>query len=148
MNMLSIGVLAVIAVILSLTIRPKNGEIALMLTLSCSVLILLSVFSRASEIIGTVNSIVAASQTNISYIVILLKVIGICLLTEFAVNTCRDAGSQSLAEYGDESHVIKKSFRGVRSEKNHNCFLRCGALCLFREGGVRRGNAVRRFGDL
>ena len=97
MNMLSIGVLAVIAVILSLTIRPKNGEIALMLTLSCSVLILLSVFSRASEIIGTVNSIVAASQTNISYIVILLKVIGICLLTEFAVNTCRDAGSQSLA---------------------------------------------------
>ena len=28
---------------------------------------------------------------------ILLKVIGICLLTEFTANTCRDAGSSALA---------------------------------------------------
>ncbi len=97
MNIVSIGVLAVVAVIVALTLRPKNAEIALMLTVACSVLILVALLSQARQIIGTVNSIVAASQINTGYIAILLKVVGICLLTEFAVNTCRDAGSQSLA---------------------------------------------------
>lgn len=97
MNIVSIGVLAVVAVIVALTLRPKNTEIALMLTVACAVLILLAVLSQAGQIIGTVNSIVAAAQINTGYIAILLKVVGICLLTEFAVNTCRDAGCQSLA---------------------------------------------------
>ena len=97
MNIVSIGVLAVVAVIVALTLRPKNAEIALMLTVACSVLILVALLSQARQLIGTVNSIVAASQINTGYIAILLKVVGICLLTEFAVNTCRDAGSQSLA---------------------------------------------------
>ena len=97
MNIVSIGVLAVVAVIVALTLRPKNAEIALMLTVACAVLILLAVLSQAGQIIGTVNSIVAAAQINTGYIAILLKVVGICLLTEFAVNTCRDAGCQSLA---------------------------------------------------
>ena len=97
MNIVSIGVLAVVAVIVALTLRPKSAEIALMLTVACAVLILLAVLSQAGQIIGTVNSIVAAAQINTGYIAILLKVVGICLLTEFAVNTCRDAGCQSLA---------------------------------------------------
>lgn len=97
MNILSICVLAVTTVILIVTLRPKNSEIAIMLGISCSVIILLSVLSKASGIISTVNNIISVSGISTSYVVILLKVIGICLVTEFAVNTCKDAGSQSLA---------------------------------------------------
>lgn len=97
MNVFSICVLAVVTVIIILTLRSRNSEIALMLGISCSIIILLSMLSQVSLIINTLNSIVAASNININYIVILLKVIGICLITEFAVNTCKDAGSQSLA---------------------------------------------------
>lgn len=97
MNIFSICVLAVVTVIIILTLRSRNSEIALMLGISCSIIILLSMLSQVSLIISTLNSIVAASNININYIVILLKVIGICLITEFAVNTCKDAGSQSLA---------------------------------------------------
>lgn len=97
MNILSICVLAVTTVILIVTLRPKNGEIAIMLGISCSVIIILSVLSKASGIISTVNNIISVSGISTSYVVILLKVIGICLVTEFAVNTCKDAGSQSLA---------------------------------------------------
>lgn len=97
MNILSICILSIVAVIMILAIRPKNGEIALMLGIACSVIILLSILTQASAIIDTVNNIIAVSQISTSYIVILLKVIGICLLTEFAVNTCKDAGVQSIA---------------------------------------------------
>ncbi len=97
MNILSICILAIVAVILLLTIKSKNSEIALMLGVACSVIILMMVLSQAIKVIDAVNNIIAVSQISTSYIVILLKVIGICLLTEFAVNTCKDAGSQSIA---------------------------------------------------
>lgn len=97
MNVLSICILSVVAVIMIVTLRPKNGEIAIMLGMSCSVIILLSVFSQVSAVMDTVNNIIAVSDISTGYVAILLKVIGICLITEFAVNTCKDAGSQSLA---------------------------------------------------
>lgn len=97
MNIISICILAVVAVVLILTIKTKNSEIALMLGIACSIIILLTVLSQAVSVIDAVNEIIAVSQISTSYIVILFKVIGICLLTEFAVNTCKDAGSQSIA---------------------------------------------------
>ncbi len=97
MSIFSICVLAVVTVIIIVTLRPKNNEIALMLGVCCAVIILLNILSQVSSIIGTINNIVAAADISINYVVILLKVVGICLLTEFAVNTCKDAGSQSLA---------------------------------------------------
>lgn len=89
--------LSVISVIIMLMLKPKNGEIAIMLGLCASVIILICVLSQVSQIMDTINSIIAISGISTSYIAILLKTIGICLITEFAVNTCKDAGSQSLA---------------------------------------------------
>ena len=68
-----------------------------MLTVACAVMILSSVLGNAASIISTVQSIIAASQISTGYIAVLLKVIGICLLTEFTANICRDAGSSALA---------------------------------------------------
>lgn len=97
MNFFSICILAAVTVIITVALRPKNGEIALMLGICCSVLILISTLSQAAEISSAINAIAAASGISTGYAAILLKVVGICLVTEFAVNTCRDAGSQSLA---------------------------------------------------
>lgn len=93
MNILSISVLAVVTVIICVMLKPKNAEISVMLGISCSVIILIGVLTQVT----TINQIIASSGISIDYIVILLKSIGICLVTEFAVNTCKDSGSQSLA---------------------------------------------------
>lgn len=97
MSIVSVGALAIAAVVIILTLKPKNAEIALMLGLAASAIIMINLLSYAAEITQTVNGIIAASGISTGYIVILFKVIGICLVTEFAANTCRDAGSQSLA---------------------------------------------------
>lgn len=97
MNIFSICVFAVVAVIMMVALKPRNSEIALMLGISCSVIILMMILSQVSTITQTVNQIIAVSGISTSYIVILLKVIGICIITEFAVNTCKDAGSQTLS---------------------------------------------------
>ncbi|MED9970195.1 MAG: SpoIIIAC/SpoIIIAD family protein [Ruminococcus sp.] len=97
MSIVSLSALAVAAVVTILFLKPKNGEIALMLGLAASAAVFVSLLGSAQGIILQVNSIVAASGVNTGYIVILLKVVGICMITEFAVNTCNDAGSRSLA---------------------------------------------------
>ncbi len=97
MNVVTISVLALVSVVIITALKPKNSEIALMLGISASILILLSLLSGFSQVSDTINNIIAVSGISTNYIAILLKVIGICLITEFAVNTCKDAGSQSLA---------------------------------------------------
>ena len=97
MNIISICVLALVTAIIAGMIKQKNGEIALMLSISCGVIILVSLLSQVSHIISTVNSIVAVSDMNIEYIKILLKVIGVSLLTEFAVSVCKESGQQGIA---------------------------------------------------
>ena len=97
MNIISICVLALVTAVIAVMIRQKNGEIALMLSISCGVIILVSLLSQISGIISTVNSIVAVSDMNIEYIKILLKVIGVSLLTEFAVSVCKESGQQRIA---------------------------------------------------
>lgn len=97
MNIISICVLALVTAVIAVMIRQKNGEIALMLSISCGVIILVSLLSQISGIISTVNSIVAVSDMNIEHIKILLKVIGVSLLTEFAVSVCKESGQQGIA---------------------------------------------------
>ena len=97
MNITGIAVLAVIAAIIAVTLRPKNAEIALMLGIAATVTVLLMVLSQTTGIIHTIQTIAAAANISGNYLTILFKAIGICFLTEFAANTCRDAGSQSLA---------------------------------------------------
>ncbi len=97
MNIIGVAALAVTAAVFMLTLRPKNSEIALLLGVGCSAAILLGLLSQIGAIAGTVESIVSLSGLNAGYIAILLKVVGICLVTEFAADTCRDAGSSALA---------------------------------------------------
>ena len=97
MNLTGIAVLAVVAAVAAVTLRPKNAEIALMLGAAAAVVMLTAVLSQTAGVIGMIQNIAAAVNLSGSYLVILFKAIGICFLTEFAANTCRDAGSQSLA---------------------------------------------------
>lgn len=97
MSIVSVCALSVAAVIIALTLKPKNAEIAVMLGLCVSVVIMFALFSNIAQITDKISEITAASGIGTGYIAILLKVIGICLVTEFTANVCRDSGSTSLA---------------------------------------------------
>ena len=61
MSAAAIGAFAVTAAVLALTLRPKNSELALLLTVAAAVTLLLSVLGSASAVIETVRQIVAVS---------------------------------------------------------------------------------------
>ena len=97
MNIISVCALAVAAVIIIVTLKPKNAEVAVMLGIAACAVIIINLLGYASQITQKVSEIAAVSGISTGYIAVLLKVVGICLVTEFAANTCCDSGSSSLA---------------------------------------------------
>lgn len=96
MNILSICTIAIVSVVLILTVKRHNQELAILISLGCSVLILLSLSQYLLDSVDSVRTILKNSNINSKYIVILLKVVGICFITEFSCDTAKEAGLDTL----------------------------------------------------
>lgn len=68
MNIITIAAVAIVSAISAVAIKKHNGEISLMLSIACGVILLTAVISFAATILQTVNKIAAASDMNIEYI--------------------------------------------------------------------------------
>lgn len=60
------------------------------------VIIILYVIGEVSQITGTIREMAEDFSINLEYIEIVIKALGICFLTEFASDCCRDAGCSAL----------------------------------------------------
>ncbi|MGN0489238.1 MAG: SpoIIIAC/SpoIIIAD family protein [Ruminococcus sp.] len=97
MNIFSICLIGVLTAVISLALKRYNSEISFLLAISGSVLIFLSILLNLSSVYETLTNILSTASINVTYISILLKVMGICFLTEFACDCCIDAGQKALA---------------------------------------------------
>ena len=97
MNILSIGAVGIVAAALALTVRRYSAEQAILISVGAGVLILLCVIKEAITGLGAISEMLASASIKTEYIVILLKSLGICFVTEFACDTVSDAGMTSLS---------------------------------------------------
>lgn len=88
---------AIVSVILIVMLNNEKKEIALILSISAGVCILLFVISKITPIIDMLNSLIDASGINKDFLVIILKITGIAYLVEFGKNICVDAGQTAIA---------------------------------------------------
>ncbi len=98
MSISAICFIAVLTAVLSLSIRRQNHEISFLITLCGGIIIFISVLLNISSLFETVKRLFDSASIEQSYIVILLKVIGLCFMSEFAVDCCIDAGQRALAD--------------------------------------------------
>lgn len=96
MDIFSICIIAIVSVVLVLCIKRHNQELAILISVGCSVIILLSLLRYLLESVDSIRTILSNSNINSKYIVILLKVLGICFITEFMCDTTKEAGLDSL----------------------------------------------------
>ncbi len=96
MNIISICALAIISAILSLALKRHNSELSILISIGATVIILLSVIEYVLNSIDTVSTILLQADINSEYIMILLKVMGICFITEFTCDCTKEAGLLSL----------------------------------------------------
>lgn len=97
MNILMIAALCLTATILCKLLGDYNKSYALALSLAVCVIVMAFVLSYIQPIISTVESLFARASVNSAYVQILFKAIGICYVTQFAYDICKDSGENAIA---------------------------------------------------
>ncbi|MCC8081996.1 MAG: stage III sporulation protein AD [Lachnospiraceae bacterium] len=94
--MIRIAMIGLGGVVLALMFRQQKSEYALYISLGAAVLILILSVEKLGSVVETVRNIQSYIQLDSAMIKILLKMIGITYVSEFAAQICRDAGFGAL----------------------------------------------------
>lgn len=96
MEILKIIGIGLISLIIIIILKQYKPEFATYVSIIAGILILTISFNQLSGIINLLKNIANKASINNQYILILLKITGIAILSEFAVSICKDAGETSV----------------------------------------------------
>lgn len=92
----AVGVL-LCGAMLSTVLRTHRPELAVGLSLLAGVLVLGMVLSRLSPFFASLKQMLAVGGLSDNAFGVVLKGVGVCLLTQLTADICRDAGQSALA---------------------------------------------------
>lgn len=101
MDIIKIIGIAFIAVIIIVILKEYKPEFAIYASIIAGVLILTLASDTLLEIIEMIKSISSKTNINRDFLIILIKITGIAILTEFAVSVCKDSGESAIASKVD-----------------------------------------------
>lgn len=96
MDLLKIVAIALIAVVAIVVLRPVRPELAMVLSVGTTVLIILMVADELFEVVYSFYSIAEATNINKSIFNNILKIIGVGYLAEFGNGICEDSECKSI----------------------------------------------------
>ncbi|MDU7535997.1 MAG: stage III sporulation protein AD [Peptostreptococcaceae bacterium] len=105
--------IAIISTALCLVIKKDIPEIAMFIGILTGVIILTSVIFKLGFIIESINDLANKANIPSVYITLIIKLIGIAYLMEFAIQLCKDCGEGNIAsklEFGGKIIVMTMSF--------------------------------------
>ena len=97
MDIISIAAVAILSAFLAVVVKQYKPEYALAVSLIASVIVLFSVVSFIVPIISELRSMMDNVAIDYKYITVLIKAVGICYITQFASDTCKDAGQTAIS---------------------------------------------------
>ena len=86
-----------VTAVLALMIRSQSPQSALLLSIASGVVILLSVLKSIPATLSGIEAIFSAAGVGSADLLILLKVMGICFITEFTCDCVTEAGLLSVS---------------------------------------------------
>ncbi len=97
MQWISIIFIGLIGSILIVVVKQYKPEIAVVLSIIVGVLMLISAVSLVNPILTEIEEITDKSNVSLVNISVLLKAIGICYVTQFVSDICRDSGQSAIS---------------------------------------------------
>ena len=86
------------ALILWLVVNKYNKEISVMLTLAVSAMVVIAAMTVFHPVIDFLHQVKEIGEIDSTYFSILLKVVGIGMISEICSIICKDAGNETLAK--------------------------------------------------
>lgn len=96
MEIIKIIGIGLISLIIIIILKQYKPEFAIYVSLAAGILILTMSFQELAGIITLLKSIGNRTSVNNQFILLLLKITGIAILTEFAVSICNDSGETAI----------------------------------------------------
>lgn len=97
MNSIQIALLGVVGTLLALQFKSGKSEYGIYVSLAVSLFLFLCMLSRLEIFVRTVKKIADYIKLDAGQMSILLKMVGVTYVAEFASGICKDAGYQNIA---------------------------------------------------
>ena len=97
MDIFQILALGIVAVAMIITVKQQRPEFALVIAILAGIVILISVISKLKTVVDVISNFTEAGGIKGENIVLVVKIVGIAYVTEFACGICKDAGESSVA---------------------------------------------------
>ena len=97
MNLIVVSFAAVIVVLIAIKIKDMDSGYGVILSMAGCVMVMYFVVSRFRQIADYIDRITAYISVNITYIDVILKMIGLAYVCQFSSDLCRDAGYNAIA---------------------------------------------------
>lgn len=97
MEIIKIIGVGLVALILIIIIKQYKPEFALYISIAAGLIIFFLVMDKLSGIIDLLVNLSNKANINKDFIIILLKITGIAILSEFAISVCKDSGEAAIA---------------------------------------------------
>ena len=97
MNIITICGAAIVTAVLAVMLRSQSPHSAMLLSVAAGAIIILSLLKNLPGTLSGIQSVLADGGIDTADIAILLKVMGICFVTEFTCDCVTEAGLLSLS---------------------------------------------------
>ncbi|WP_178007137.1 SpoIIIAC/SpoIIIAD family protein [Mediterraneibacter sp.] len=97
MSVIQAGMIGVIGVMLAVQLKGNKSEYGVYVSVAVSVILFVLISERLGIFVRTVKDLVSYSKIETSYFSVILKMLGITYIAEFASGICKDAGYQTIA---------------------------------------------------
>lgn len=118
MEVIKIVGIALVALVIIILLKQYRPEFAIYISLLTGVLILFLVMDKLTGIVNLLQSLASKTSINSTFLVILIKITGLAILSEFAVSVCKDSGEVAIAskiEMGTKIIIISMSIPIISS---------------------------------
>lgn len=96
MGIINVAMIGVCGVLLSVFLKQQKSDYALYISLGAAVCILILAVNRLGTVMESIEKIQSYIRIDGSYVKVLIKMIGITYVAEFASGLCKDAGYASV----------------------------------------------------
>ena len=97
MEIAKIAAVGIVAAVLAITLKKTNPEISLQVSLAAGIVILLMSVKQLREAVKFVREFSERFRGSLEVLTVVMKIVGIAYICEFAAQALRDCGEGSIA---------------------------------------------------
>lgn len=95
-DLFQVAIFCLIATFLAILLRQYRPEYAVFVSLACSILAVVYLLQGIVQVMEELGGLLENAMLPDDLIQVVVKCLGVCILTELAGQTCRDAGEQAI----------------------------------------------------